>query len=577
MKYLSLPKAGIGQRRTIRFWLNCLVIACVFPAVVVTTSIIIRSFNQERAGLERDTVGTARALSQTVDAELNGARSALLVLAASPYLKSGDFEKFYDEAQQMVRVLNVDNIVLSDLNGQQLANTLLPYGTSLPFHGDREQLRRVIDTGQPVISDLFVGKVANRPLIIIEAPVLSDGKPHYALAVGMFPERLSAILRRQKMPSNWVAAIVDSSDTIVARTVGGEEFVGKKVSNDLKQALAMAGEGAFEGTTLEGVAVLSSFSRSVFSGWTVAIGIPKEGLFGFLWEALVENIVAASLLLLTGILLARAISARIGRSIAALRDPAIGFGLSGPFAVPPVNIQEVHELGQSLMAAHKLIEQRTTERNDLRRRIMKAHEEERLRLAHDIHDQTGQNVTAAILDLKAIEQFVPEQGIERVRHLRRQLDGIGQLLHRTAWELRPLSIDELGLTSALENYLGEWGTKYGIMVDFQNFDCELDHRSDEIRTTIYRIIQEGLTNVAKHAVNATHVSVVISTSDNRLNLTIEDNGKGFDPTMSSSRLGLAGMRERLLLVGGQLEIESSPNVGTTIFARIPLVSERAAA
>jgi signal transduction histidine kinase len=341
--------------------------------------------------------------------------------------------------------------------------------------------------------------------------------------------------------------------------------------------LAATGEGAFEGTTLEGVAVLSSFSRSAFSGWTVAIGIPKEELFDFLWEALVENIVAASLLLLTGILLARAISARIGRSIAALRDPAIGFGLSGPFAVPSVNIQEVHELGQSLMAAHKLIEQRTTERNDLRRRIMKAHEEERLRLAHDIHDQTGQNVTAAVLDLKAIEQFVQEQGLERVRHLRRQLDGIGQLLHRIAWELRPLSIDELGLTSALENYLGEWSTKYGIMVDFQNFDCDLDHRSDEIRTTIYRIIQEGLTNVAKHAANATHVSVVISTSDKRLNLTIEDNGEGFDPTMSSSRLGLAGMRERLLLVGGELEIESSPNVGTTIFARIPLVSERAAA
>src|SRR6185295_14063327 len=102
-------------------------------------------------------------------------------------------------------------------------------------------------------------------------------------------------------------------------------------------------------------------------------------------------------------------------------------------------------------------------------------------------------------------------------------------------------------------------------------------RSNEIRTTVYRVIQEGLTNIAKHATNATNVSVVIGVSEHTLHLAIEDNGQGFDPTASSSRLGLAGMRERLLLVGGRLAIESSPDVGTTIFARIPIRSERAAA
>jgi signal transduction histidine kinase len=563
-------------RRTIRFWLNCLVVTCILPAVVVATAIIVRSFNQERAGLERDTIGTARALSQAVDAELKGARSALLVLAASPYLASGDLARFYDEAQRMVPALNVDNIVLSDLVGQQLVNTLLPYGVPLPLHGDREQLRRVIETGRPVISDLFIGKVTGKPIIVIEAPAQIDGKTRYTLAMGIFPERLSAILRRQKMPPDWVAAIVDSSETIVARTVGGDEFIGKKVSPDLTRALRAAGEGAFEGTTLEGVAVLSSFSRSQFSGWTVAIGIPKEGLFGFLWEALLGNIIAAVVLLVVGISLAGAISARIARSIRALREPAVGLGLPGPITVPSVNIQEVHELGQSLVAAHQLIEQRTAERNNLRRRIMRSHELERVRLAHDIHDQTGQSFTAAILELKAIEPFVHEKGLGRLRLLRKQLDGIGQLLHRIAWELRPPSIDELGLTSALLNYLEEWGKKHAITVDFQNIDAKLNERSDEIRTTIYRVIQEALTNVAKHAANATHVGIVIGTTDDTLYLTIEDNGRGFNPVVPTSRLGLAGMRERLMLVGGHLEIESS-KAGTTIFARIPLLSERAAA
>ena len=571
------PQLRAAPRRTIRFWLNCLVLACVLPALLVTSFIIFRSFAQERAGLERDVIGTVRALNQAVDAELKGARSALLVLAMSPHLATNDFAKFYDEAQQAARAMNVDNIVLSDISGQQLINTLQPFGSSLSLHAGREQLRRVIETGQPVISDLFIGAVVKKPIISVEVPVFADGKPRYALAAGVFPERLSEILRLQKMPPDWVAAIIDSSDIIVARTVGATEFVGKSISSDLKSALTAAAEGTFDGKTREGIEVLSSFSRSTVSGWTVAIGIPKKGLFSFLWQALLQNVGAAAILLVAGIFLARRISARIAGSIRALRGPAVELGTPGPLVVPPVAIQEVDELGRSLLAAHGIIEQNRVERDELRRRIVSAQEEERLRLAHDLHDQTGQSVSAAILELKAIEALVDKKGRDRVRLLSTLLDELGQMLHRIAWELRPASLDELGLTAALENYVVEWGHKHTIQADFHCSDAHLDKRSNEIRTTIYRVIQEGLTNIAKHATNATNVSVVIGVSEHTLHLAIEDNGQGFDPTASSSRLGLAGMRERLLLVGGRLAIESSPDVGTTIFARIPIRSERAAA
>jgi signal transduction histidine kinase len=393
----------------------------------------------------------------------------------------------------------------------------------------------------------------------------------------MFPERLSEILRRQKMPSDWVAAILDSSGTIVARTVGVDEFVGKKVSRDLGLALTKNEEGVFEGSTLEGLAVLSAFSRSPFSKWAVAIGVPTNDLFGFLWQALVGNIVAALILLASGILLARVISARIGGSIRSLRGPAVGMGLPGPLVVPAIEIQEVHELGQSLAGAHRLIEQRTLERDELRRRIMSAQEEERLRLAHDLHDQTGQSVSAAILELKAIESTLGEKARARVRALRRQMDELSQMLHRIALELRPASIDELGLTPALENYVGEWSKKHAIKADFHCADANLDRRSNEIRTTIYRVIQESLTNISRHSFNATKVSVAIGVTDNTLHLTIEDNGRGFDPDVAlSNRLGLAGMRERLTLVGGQLKVESSPGAGVTIFAIIPVFAEKVA-
>src|SRR5271165_1019826 len=96
-------------RRTIRFWLSCLVLACIMPAVVAATFLIMRSYTQERASLERDTVATARALMQAVDAELTGIRSALQILALSAHLESGDFAKFYAQAQEAVRATNGHN------------------------------------------------------------------------------------------------------------------------------------------------------------------------------------------------------------------------------------------------------------------------------------------------------------------------------------------------------------------------------------------------------------------------------------------------------------------------------------
>jgi two-component system, NarL family, sensor histidine kinase UhpB len=222
------------------------------------------------------------------------------------------------------------------------------------------------------------------------------------------------------------------------------------------------------------------------------------------------------------------------------------------------------------------------ERDDLRRRFMQAQEDERLRLAHELHDQTGQSLTAIMMEMKDMENLASEADRDRLRLLRGQLDQMGKVLHHVAWELRPASIDDLGLASSLANYVSEWSHQYGIDADFYCGDSKLDELSNEIRTSIYRITQEALTNVAKHTPSATSVSVVIDRTETTVRLTIEDNGRGFDtasnePVNARGGLGLAGMRERITLVGGELEIESSPGAGTTIFARIPVQHGRAAA
>jgi PAS domain S-box-containing protein len=226
------------------------------------------------------------------------------------------------------------------------------------------------------------------------------------------------------------------------------------------------------------------------------------------------------------------------------------------------------------LAAHRLM---TTlaERDDLRRRFLQAQEIERLRLAHELHDQTGQSLAAMMLEMKAIESLANDRSRERLHALRGQLDALGKSLHHVAWELRPASIDELGLSTTLANYIREWSERYGIDADFYYGNSRLDDLPEELRTAIYRIIQEALTNIAKHASGATLASVVIDRGHTVLQLTIEDNGPGIDPDSpdtdrSGGGLGLPGMRERVSLLGGTLTIESSS--GTAIFVRIPLAS-----
>ena len=219
----------------------------------------------------------------------------------------------------------------------------------------------------------------------------------------------------------------------------------------------------------------------------------------------------------------------------------------------------------------------------LRRHLSKAEENERLRLSHELHDQAGQSLIAAILELNEVDAATSGAAREHLHRVRKRMVEMGKTLHRIAWELRPPSIDELGLRKALASYIAEWGEQCGTEVDFHCDDPNLDEVPGEIATAIYRVVQEGLTNIVKHAQRPSNVSVVVRRMDVTLHVIIEDNGCGFDMGAQASKagnhrgLGLEGMRERLALVGGTLDVESAPGVGTTIFARIRLDDRTSAA
>ena len=336
---------------TIRRQLILLVAASLMPAALSTFLLIGYSYDRQSKIIEQRTLETARALTQAVDRELARGKLALLMLARSPHLASGDLAAFHRQAQDALQDLPGNSLVLSDATGRQLVNTLRPFGAALPLRGNLAQLRRVFETGQPVISDLFVGQVIRRPIIALEVPVRRDDRVAFALALGIFPERLGDILVRQKIPPGWVVTILDSRGTIVARNRAAEQFIGQKGPPALVERMAQVAEGRVAIHTPEGIPALAVFSRSEASQWSVAIGIPPSSITRDLWIPIGWLIGGAVLLIAAGIVMAQRLGSRISRSIHGLIPPAVALGRGDPVIVPPLHLREADEVGRELVNA----------------------------------------------------------------------------------------------------------------------------------------------------------------------------------------------------------------------------------
>jgi signal transduction histidine kinase len=207
---------------------------------------------------------------------------------------------------------------------------------------------------------------------------------------------------------------------------------------------------------------------------------------------------------------------------------------------------------------------------DALRRVVDAQELERRRLARELHDETGQALTSMLLGLRAVEEAASADERDRAAaELRELVVTTLQDVRRLAVELRPRALDDFGLVAALER-LGETFTdQMGIEVDIESRLGE-QRLPPEIETALYRITQEAMTNIVKHA-RASRVSIVLVRKPQSAAAVIEDDGIGFDPTATrDGGIGLIGMRERVELLDGRLEIESSRGSGTTLVAEVPL-------
>lgn len=372
------------------------------------------------------------------------------------------------------------------------------------------------------------------------------------------------------------AFVADNDGTILAHTFGPGFPVGLLEANPVQSSahhhtvLLETDEGLVWDTAVP-----------IFEGkaGVARIGLSEESMQLTVSALTGQMLLTTVMVSAVGIAAATWLTWVVTRPILDLKQAAEAVG-QGDFqqSVTPWANDEIGELAHAfnLMTADLArAEQERAEREQLRSQLLEkviaAQEEERRRIARELHDETGQSLTSLMVHLQMVNQQCP------LPETREQLDSVRGLVaqtlenvHNLALELRPSVLDDLGLAAALRRYVRDYQTRYPIEIDLEVVGLA-ERLNPAIETAVYRIIQESLTNIARHA-QATTASVLLEQRHGRIRAIIEDDGVGFDMMVmnGNGRLGLYGMRERAELLNGTLTIESEPGQGTSIFVEVPL-------
>jgi signal transduction histidine kinase/DNA-binding response OmpR family regulator len=600
--------------RTIKFALRLLVLATTFPAWLASIFFIIHSNEAQRDLLEQHSVGTARAIMQVVDRELTGTRSALEVLATSPSLVSGDLSGLYDQAQDVLRRAMGTDIVLYGPTGNQLFNTLRPFGSPLPERGAARDVLQVFETKSPVISDLFIGRVSHRAGIGVMVPVFVDGKVAYALGIALYPEQLGEILKRQNLPQNWIASIFDSTGTIVARTHLANEFVGKGGSPALVRRMGEVSEGVLESETLEGIPVLTGFSRSTVSGWAVAIGVPKSETLNVLRRSLWVSVAGATTLLIVCLWLAQIVSARIAQSIQVLARNALTLGEGEVISEGRLGIKEADEAREALVKASHILRQRAAERDEAERTeramvVAKRAAEEANRakseflagISHEI--RTPITSVLGMADLLEGSQLTAQQRrhVALLKESSQSLLAIvDDLLDISKIEAGKLELDRdaISVAAIAEAAIAivEQGARAKGLELRRELATDLPTWIEGDATRLRQVLLNLLSNAIKFTERGRVVLYVTHAAGAEpapLRFEVEDTGIGIDPAQQhllfqrfsqvgdathrrfgGTGLGLAISQNLVEMMGGTIGVDSRVGTGSTFWFTIPYVEAK---
>jgi signal transduction histidine kinase len=535
------------------------VLATALPVWLASAVLLYNAEIDARALVERDSAAAASAVMVAIDRDVAAAIVLAETLATSQSLLEGDLARFAVRASGAIQRSGVgSNVVLSDASGQQVLNTLQPFGQPLPRHGNPKIVQVVFATAKPVISDLYIGGLMHRPVLSVEVPVIRDGTVIYDLSIGLFPERKSAILRQQHLPAGWIAGVIDSTGTIIARSQNEAQLVGQKATPAFLQAIAQHPAGGsnklLAQRTNDGVSVSTAWARSEFSGWTVAVGVPTAELTDRVWRFLALSIVCTLAMIVINLAMAAAIGRRLeARTIESTTARVAQQGVEEAARARGSYFAYLsHELRTPLMAVSGCAEGIATRSRDAK--------------VLDYCERIDGSVNHIVDIIEQIQSYA--------RHEAGELK-----LHK-----RPLDVADEVQSSAdlLEGIAGQAGVEV---------QCQIDQRipplnADEVR--LRQILLNLLSNAIKFTPRGGTVTIsagqvgtdcMIRVADTGIGISAEDLPRIVLPFAQvenaqtgkrrGTGLGLPLSKGLVEQHGGTLTLASEPGVGTTVTVRLP--------
>ena len=592
---------------TIRFRLALLVLSCVLPAAIVSAFLIYDHYRVERSSLLTEAMSTARSMVSVVDRDFDTVVTALRTLSVSNDIDMADRTEFGRQAANVHAILPITEIALYDPATHDQLMSTSPRGIAIDREpGNSGLLRQVVRTAQPAVSGMYRG-AGGAATITVAVPVVRDGAVRYILAAQVMPSALNAILTEQKIPDRWRAAILDSGSFIVARNRQIELFQGRQPRPEVVAHLREQLEDTFDSLTVDDVEVVTLYSRSPKSGWTVMLGVPHRNLTAGLLRTLESLIIATVVLLAIGLGMAWLVGGRIAHSVHVLIEQATALGAGKPVEPPLVDFREAQQVADSLSrAAGALAEARDRADQELRERraaqealqAADVRKDEFLAtLAHELRNPMAPLVNALeILRLPGRAPAAPAANVLDImeRQLRQMVRLVDDLLDVSRITTNKLGIrrDALVLQDVVAHALETSGPLFQQRrhsLSVHQPDAPITLTGDATR--LAQVFSNLLNNAAKYTPNGGRIALhVVPRTTGTVRIEISDNGIGIgtgalpqvfdiffqaDRSLGRSQAGLGiglSLARRLVELHGGALTASSPGegLGSTFAIELPV-------
>lgn len=561
------------RRLSIRWWLGALVAGAALPLLLLLSWIYGAQVRREELEARQTALQIARATAVRMRTLHADSLQLMQRMASRPAIRHFDrapcdslfaIVDFFPQYADLSLFDQGGNLVCSaDPAREDMAVSMVA----------RQWISAKLREGTLRTSTPVMRPMANRWVSFLPMPVNDDhGVVRGTLVLVQLPEFFATSL-----PPDAVMTILDRDGTIVARSADPHRWTGQNARGMSVADFALRrGEGTAEAAGVDGVSRQYGFSSVPELGWTIYVGIPTAEVMQPVRRSFVRGVAGGAIIVIAIIVIATMLSRAIERPVAALSraaEAATAGAFGSVTAAGPREIAQLADTFNVMLARRKEGEQ---ELKALSERLLLVQEEERTRIARELHDDLGQALTALKMDVGGLVAMLPPSAASAplqnrlISRIVGTLDDTVTAVQRISSELRPSVLDDLGLAAAIEAEALRFEQRTGI-------ECELslpDH--DEVRvsgpavTAIYRIVQEALTNVARHA-NASRIELRLRQRPDELLLEIRDDGRGItaEEVSDPHSLGLIGIRERADLAGGTVHFEGVAGRGTIVSVRIP--------